>query len=52
MRRSPSDARRAARWRWRLWPLLLLPLGSCSFLANEFGWFDRAAPVAQPDGPQ
>lgn len=32
---------------------LLASLSGCSFLANEFGWFDRPAPSAQvaPDAP-
>lgn len=45
MRRSSSRGRRG-----RLLVLalpLLASLSGCSFLANEFGWFDRPAPSAQ-----
>ena len=42
--------RRVARRTVRLLSVLLAALGagSCSFLADEFTWLDRAGPVADP----
>ncbi len=48
MRRSSRSARVA-------FALLLLavvvPLGGCSFLSDEFGWLDRSGIAARPDAP-